>query len=45
MGADVYRAAGVKRLHEVTDDTGSSDLTRLRDTLTGNPTRPLHSRS
>lgn len=35
VGADVYRAAGVTRLHEVTDDTGSSDLTRLRDTLTG----------
>ncbi|MEO3850310.1 dihydroorotate oxidase electron transfer subunit [Streptomyces sp. B8F3] len=34
VGADVYRAAGVTRLHEVTDDTGSSEVTRLRDMLT-----------
>ncbi|MFI2286421.1 iron-sulfur cluster-binding protein [Streptomyces niveus] len=34
VGADVYRAAGVTRLHEVTDDTGASDVTRLRDLLT-----------
>ncbi|WLQ35434.1 dihydroorotate oxidase electron transfer subunit [Streptomyces castrisilvae] len=34
VGADVYRAAGVTRLHEVTDDTGSSDVTRLRAMLT-----------
>ncbi|MFW6722542.1 dihydroorotate oxidase electron transfer subunit [Streptomyces sp. MAR4 CNY-716] len=34
VGADVYRAAGVTRLHEVTDDTGSSEVTPLRDMLT-----------
>ncbi|MFJ6661856.1 dihydroorotate oxidase electron transfer subunit [Streptomyces sp. NPDC091377] len=36
VGADVYRAAGVTRLHEVTDDTGSSSVTQLRDMLTAN---------
>ncbi|MHA4819600.1 iron-sulfur cluster-binding protein [Streptomyces aculeolatus] len=33
VGGDVYRAAGVTRLHEVTDDSGSSEVTRLREML------------